>query len=237
MSQENSIQQVEQSCVSSNGLAHDTELMADFLAEMDEHIVSIENNLLLLDHDSNNAEAPQAIFRSYHTIKGLAGFLDFPDLQQVAHEIESLLDRVRSHTIDINSSIVDLILESVDFLKGWVARIKGTGVASQPLGATLESIIQRVRAATTTESDSKPFSAPGQERQTARSDADDRQSEKVKGTLTVQPAGEPAAVESAHSDGAVRIPTAKLDYLVDMVGEMVIAQSLLRNDPTIAKGG
>src|SRR5581483_9199554 len=123
MAHENSNQQAELTGATSPGLSQDPELIADFLAEMEEHIVSIENNLLLLEHDPNNVEALQAIFRGYHTIKGLAGFLEFPDLQQFAHEVESLLDLARSHSLNIDSSIIDLVLETVDLLKRFVVRI------------------------------------------------------------------------------------------------------------------
>jgi two-component system chemotaxis sensor kinase CheA len=69
-----------------NPLAADPELLNDFILESREHLTSIELQLLTLDQDPGNAEAIHAIFRGFHTIKGMAGFLDQDAIRDVAHE-------------------------------------------------------------------------------------------------------------------------------------------------------
>ena len=59
-----------------NALASDPELLGDFILESTEHLTTIEPQLLTLEQDPANAEAIHAIFRGFHTIKGLAGFLE-----------------------------------------------------------------------------------------------------------------------------------------------------------------
>ena len=67
-----------------NELARDPELVNDFIVESREHLTAIELHLLALDQDAANSEALHAIFRGFHTIKGLAGFLGLDAIQEVA---------------------------------------------------------------------------------------------------------------------------------------------------------
>jgi two-component system chemotaxis sensor kinase CheA len=67
-----------------NPLAGDPELLNDFILESKEHLTSIELQLLTLDQDPGNGEAIHAIFRGFHTIKGMAGFLDLDAIREVA---------------------------------------------------------------------------------------------------------------------------------------------------------
>ncbi len=97
-------------------LAEDAELVSDFLVEAREHLSQIEGQMLVLERDPSEMEVIHTVFRAFHTIKGLAGFLDFATVQAVAHEVETLLDLARNEKLVIGSAIVDVVLESGDFL-------------------------------------------------------------------------------------------------------------------------
>src|SRR5690349_5403256 len=99
-----------------NALAGDPELQNDFILESREHLTSIELQLLALDQDPSDAEAIHAIFRGFHTIKGMAGFLDLDAVREVAHEVETVLDLARNSRLDITPAVIDGILESKDYL-------------------------------------------------------------------------------------------------------------------------
>ena len=77
-------------------LALDPELMSDFIVESREHLVNIESQVLTLEREPSDSEALNAVFRGFHTIKGLAGFLELWEVQKLAHEVETVLDRVRN---------------------------------------------------------------------------------------------------------------------------------------------
>src|ERR1700744_548773 len=64
-------------------LGEDAELVADFLVEAREHLSQIEGQMLALERDPAAMEVIHAVFRAFHTIKGLAGFLDFGAVQAV----------------------------------------------------------------------------------------------------------------------------------------------------------
>jgi transposase-like protein/HPt (histidine-containing phosphotransfer) domain-containing protein len=97
--------------VASVPLCEDTELVGDFGVEAREHLSDIEGQMLTLERDPSDMEVLQAVFRAFHTIKGLAGFLDFAVVQTVAHEVETLLDLARNEKLVIHTSIVDVVLE------------------------------------------------------------------------------------------------------------------------------
>ncbi len=108
--------------VAVNPLASDPELMNDFILESREHLTGIELQLLTLDQDSSNSEALHAIFRGFHTIKGMAGFLDLDAIRDLAHEVETVLDLARNFKLAITPAIIDRILESKDYLNTWMTR-------------------------------------------------------------------------------------------------------------------
>src|SRR5438105_4640480 len=97
-------------------LSDDADLMADFIVESREHVAAIERKLLVLEKDSLEADAIHSIFRGFHSIKGLTGFLELPAMREVAHEIETALDLARQGKLRITAAVIDVILESVDFL-------------------------------------------------------------------------------------------------------------------------
>jgi two-component system chemotaxis sensor kinase CheA len=95
----------------------DPEFLNDFLVESKEHIENIEMNVLALETDPTNAELINSLFRSFHTIKGLAGFVNQDLVQKIAHQTETRLDKCRKGEAKVSKSFVDLILASSDLLK------------------------------------------------------------------------------------------------------------------------
>ena len=134
-----------------NPLASDPELLNDFILESREHLTSIELQLLILDQDPAHAEAIHSIFRGFHTIKGMAGFLDLDAVREVAHEVETVLDLARNSRLVITPAIIDRILESKDYLNGWMSELESmlaTGKAPAMPGHTeLLATIRGVGAA------------------------------------------------------------------------------------------
>jgi two-component system chemotaxis sensor kinase CheA len=198
-------------------LSADPELMADFFVESRDHLTTIESQLLTLEQDPSNMDAIHSIFRGFHTIKGLAGFLEFPAIMAVAHEVETLLDKVRNGELSI-APLVDVVLEGADYLKTDIHRIEETG-AGQPEreSADNRALLARILAAQT-----PPVATNG-----------------IPGVEVPMPAtitAEPDAREGerrkslAPESRVVKVDTNKLDFLVDMVGELVIAQSMVRHD-------
>ncbi len=230
-------------------LAQDLDLVSDFMVEAREHLGNVETQLLAIEQDPSGTGPLQSLFRSFHTIKGLAGFLEFHEVQAVCHEVETLLDRARNNELEITSEITDLLLESADYLTHEIARIEscilGNGTAA---AASSDGLLGKVRAVLegrAMETDEAVEQAPVID---APPETVEAEVEAVPPppVSTVAPAIPMPAVVTANNgnngtsanngkqlrgDRLVKVDTGKLDYLVDMVGELVVAQSLIRHDP------
>jgi two-component system, chemotaxis family, sensor kinase CheA len=204
--------------VQTNSLAQDPELVGDFVVESREHLDSIEGRMLILEQSPDDMETIHAVFRSFHTIKGLAGFLEFTPIRDVAHEVETLLDLARNSKLAITPAVVDVVLESADYLKQAIntveAGISGKTVFLVPAD---KGLLQRITGLFTPSDPGVPLEA---------ATVEDLSSVNAS-VVTKAVAHKPADATS------VRVETAKLDYLMDMVGEMVIAQSLIRHNPSL----
>ncbi len=209
-----------------NDLAADPELMNDFVLEAREHLTALELHLLALDQDPNNLEALHAIFRGFHTIKGLAGFLGLSKIQEVAHEVETVLDLARNGEIQIMPAQIDVILATKDYLNGCLndlAEVHTTG--AMPLAPDNAELLQSVRGL------GKPADPVSQTLSTLSAAQEGPKEGEV--PREAEAGGEGRGGESR----SVKVDTHKLDFLVDMVGEMIIAQSLVMHDPDLAQAG
>jgi two-component system, chemotaxis family, sensor kinase CheA len=207
-----------------NPLASDPELIGDFIQESREHLTAIELQLLTLDQEPANAEAVNAIFRGFHTIKGMAGFLDLDAVRDLAHEVETVLDLARNNKLTITSTIIDRILESKDYLNVWMKELEEMLRSGKtPTAPEAAGLLEAIRGLVTGEPATPGLAALARE---------------VAALPSVENTVEAAKAAEARPAGArsIKVETAKLDYLVDMVGEMVISQSLVRHDPDLATG-
>jgi two-component system, chemotaxis family, sensor kinase CheA len=210
-------------------IAQDPELLSDFVLESREHLANLESQLLVLEKDPSNSEALHAIFRNFHTIKGLAGFLELREIQKVAHEVETVLDQARNGQFTVTPKAIDVILLSGDYLKRWLTHLE-FALQNQPSSAPdLDpNLLARIATIPTLNASTE---MPGIG---ALAAAVEQISQTPEHPAT--PAPETRHHPAPRSDSmAVKVDTAKLDYIVDMAGEMVIAETLVRHDPELAK--
>lgn len=95
----------------------DQEFWSDFTVEAFEHINDIESNVLTLEQNPEDMEIIHTMFRAFHTIKGLSGFVEHTTIQEIAHKTETLMDFCRKGELSVNTKIVDAILKSSDYIK------------------------------------------------------------------------------------------------------------------------
>jgi len=88
-----------------------------FFDESEEHLQAMEDLLMTIDVDAPDIEELNSIFRAAHSIKGGSGIFGFDRLTGLTHIMETLLDKARNQTIELDTAIVDLFLETVDILK------------------------------------------------------------------------------------------------------------------------
>lgn len=105
-------------------VSQDPSFFADFVTESRDHIHVMETRLLDLETDSTAEEPLNAVFRACHTVKGLAGFLELSEIQKLAHAMETLMDKARTHQLRLGSLHTDLLLGSADCLKELVQGVE-----------------------------------------------------------------------------------------------------------------
>ncbi|MCH8293775.1 chemotaxis protein CheA [Candidatus Poribacteria bacterium] len=103
--------------MSTENIFEDQEMIESFLEEADEIIEQLDDNLVSVETQPDDLELINAIFRGFHTIKGMGGFLGFTQLVHIAHESENVLDLLRNQELSVNPALMDIILEAVDLIK------------------------------------------------------------------------------------------------------------------------
>ncbi len=91
-----------------------------FKGEVDELIENAEETLVSLEQDVHNTELINAIFRIFHSIKGSAGLVGFDAMAKYAHQVESVLDRVRQGELTVSKNLISQVLDSIDLIKSFV---------------------------------------------------------------------------------------------------------------------
>ncbi|MDX2110224.1 MAG: chemotaxis protein CheA [Verrucomicrobiota bacterium] len=93
------------------------DLLQEFHAEAMDHLQQVEAALLDLEQNPGNDESINSVFRSFHTIKGIAGFLQLDPVHHLSHEVESVLDLARRHELELTPRLISLILQCRDSIK------------------------------------------------------------------------------------------------------------------------
>jgi len=231
-----------------NVLEGDLDLVQDFVEEAVEHLDASEGHLLVIEADPKETEALNAVFRGFHTIKGLAGFIEMEHIKDLAHKAENLLDMARRDELELVGNNMDLVFESVDMMKrlieGLAAAMGGDGGLVEE--SALPALMSRLVGATTGES------------QVAATPEPESEPEPVMPAVPAPTSGfiplgnmkkklapavaKPAIAEKktptkanapAKMKEAMRVDAERLDHLIETIGELVIAESMVSQSPEI----
>jgi len=107
----------------------DEDILQDFLVEAGEILELLQEQLVELENNPQDAALLNAIFRGFHTVKGGAGFLSLTELVDACHGAENVFDILRTGKRSITSELMDTILQSLDAINGMFTEVK----AKQPL--------------------------------------------------------------------------------------------------------
>lgn len=229
----------------------DLELLTGFVGETLEHLESIEVNVLDLEENPGDLEIVNKIFRPFHTIKGVAGFLNLKSIQKLAHSTENLLDDVRNGVHAMDSGVIEVVLKVGDFLKtmvenlnvvlhegpeqyknydisdfvAWVEAIQRGSVVCR----ATEVAPPQSPAVSATEVSASAVSPP------PKAKIPPMATSPIDNTGSSPAAVAKAAVLPKASVGdSIKVDVEKLDGLVNAVGELVIMQAMVRSNATIA---
>lgn len=241
----------------------DLELLNEFITEGKELVVNAEEALLSLEIDPDDMDAVGTVFRAFHSIKGTSAFLELSLISEMGHHAESLLSRVRDREIRYSGGYADLALRALDMLKDLILSVEEalTGNSfSKPEGydELLSLLADPEKAGISDEiGESTGTSFRTGDILVAQGKAEREKIEKAASSRDDGPIGmklvesEIASVtDVAHAlrtreqikgakqevESSIRVHTKRLDRLIDMVGELVIAHSMVAQDEVVVNG-
>jgi len=237
----------------------DESLVRDFIVEGLEYIDEIEVNILNLEQDTENKDYINIIFRPFHSIKGVASFLNLDQIRELAHSLETLLDKARNDELSVTPGLIDVILDGADALKAMITQLRDRleGNPAQPLEVDLPTLKERIQGVEEGRDDIPETKKVGEiliEEGSVTEEAleeglkiagETDPPKKIGETLIAEGKATPKQVSQAlrkqanqtTDSGAVRVDVRKLDDLIDMVGELVIAQSIIRQNQIVQSNG
>ena len=267
------------------------ELLEDFLVESFELIEQIDHDLVELESNPDDLELLNRIFRVAHTVKGSSSFLNFDTLTELTHHMEDVLNKARHGELKITADVMDVVLKSVDMMKGLLVSIRDNGNDSNS-GIDISQICPQLTAISEGQSPTSATSAPepapapepaaadippsaipedidpntlsedqinaeierllkvrkaeDEARRAAKASgaaaapaapatapaaAPDKPDAADKPAAAAKPAGDganaPAKAGANASDQTIRVEVGRLDYLMNLVGELVLSKNRL----------
>jgi two-component system chemotaxis sensor kinase CheA len=201
------------------------DLLKDFITESDELVQQVEQDLLTLE-GSSDPEVLNRIFRGMHTIKGTSSFFGFEKLVALTHHAEDLLNQLRKGELAVTRATIDALLRANDQVRLMMADIRNGLSPEYDLAPFIEMLKSCAQpspslAATPKQASSAAPSASRPVEPVAAAAAN----------LSVEAADQKAAraLAAARPDvsDTMRVEVRKLDYLVNLVGELVLERNRL----------
>ncbi len=183
------------------------DLVQDFIIEAEELIEQLDQDLVELENRKQDLDHLNKIFRAAHTIKGASSFLGFDKMQQVTHQAEEILNKLRKGEMVVTSEIMDILLEFVDCIKNILEDIKS---GSDTVNIT--EIVKKLKLAN-----------EGKIITSAQTTAD------TKPSSNINSAKQASQIKKATKaiEQTIRVDVSRLDSLMNLVGEMVLTRNRL----------
>jgi len=232
-----------------SGVQISPEMRLSFVSEGNEQIDSLEQSLLkVLEDRSNAGEYLKEAFRFIHSFKGNCGFMGFVDLERLSHTMETFLDMLKMGVVPPENENINRLLNLLDVLREGISSVELGNTGQIPRCEehvkTLNDIMMltsegeessHIEAGSATEhlSNNKSIQDASQSHTTTTPPQPQDSAQQCAKTATATSAAvTTAAKPSAKQD--IRVDLHKLDSLIDLVGELVIAESMVTRCPAVA---
>ena len=204
------------------------ELLGEFLQEAREGIAEVEPVLLDLERSGaeSTVEVANRAFRFFHSLKGTAAFLGLDHVCRVTHAAESLLGRYRDGTGGaLGVAEVQLLLNAVDVIRIMLDQVE-IDRSDAGTAAAVDRLVDRLLAAVNRQSEAPTPAAPTVAPSPSAAPPPEPAEEREEGE---------APVAAAHRNNAssLRVDVNKLDQLMNLVGELIIAETMVTRSPDV----
>lgn len=216
----------------------DRELIEEFLVESGELLDKIDDDLIVLEKFQDDCELLNRIFRSIHTVKGAASFLEFEQLVGVSHVTEDVLNKLRKGELRLSPTIMDVILEAIDLIKLLLNDIRTDNMIVRPIEATIGSLRSILDSDVALGDGAPEAIATGhppcitrdqEAESTELAATEEAQSRAINGdsAFSAAPAApsSKARPEEQHDKSTFRVDVKRVDELMNQVGELVLERN------------
>ncbi|WP_026836428.1 chemotaxis protein CheW [Limisalsivibrio acetivorans] len=203
------------------------DLVQDFILETDEIIESLDQDLVELEGKKSDLDLLNKIFRAAHTMKGASSFLGFDKMSGVTHHAEEILNKLRKNEMQMNATIMDILLEFVDVTKQILADIKeGTDTVK------VDSIMEKLKLANDGKFDQiegarKPNESSEEPASKPASGGGESGGAPAPARGKPEGGGDVSQVKKAalSIEQTIRVDVSRLDSLMNLVGELVLSRN------------
>ncbi len=214
------------------------EIVESFIVETNEIFEKLDNELLEVEKRPEDKDLINSIFRAIHTVKGTSGFLSFEQMSTVAHRFEDVLNKLRRGELTFQPPMLDVMLEAFDLMKVLLRQVVDRDLKDIDLTSTigkLESLSSGVVPARdkTKERRARAPEAPPLKTDEGKTPvvfaaekaagAQKETSQQESATLQASAAGKADKL----TDTTIRVEVARLDHLMNLVGELVLGRNRL----------
>ena len=178
------------------------ELINIFIVEAEDRIANAQRLILELENSLANSETIDNLFQIFHTIKGECGFLKIETFGNLTHSIEHILDLLRNKKIEINSNVIDRLLEGVDLSTSIIWYLK-KGILSLPDTSAIEEYLKNIELI---------------------------KKSSVNPHIIIQEKKDEVLYKHEKKDELIKVKSSKVNYIVDMIGELLIASGQIADN-------
>ncbi len=235
-----------------DSIVEDEKLLSQFYSEAKDHLEEAQSILVELEYDPTNKELINTIFRNFHTIKGSSAFLGLRNVEELSHAVEDLLSLVREGKIFLSKELIDLIFHGMELLRNLLEGMHINEFKPQEMKKSFRIIdihpyISLMRRVLEQYKYRKIGEILAEEGKITLQDLQNllrkqTESEKKIGELVVEERiattedvlealkKQKTQVAKVKRLGYVKVSNEKLNTLIDIVGELVINQSMLKQE-------
>jgi two-component system chemotaxis sensor kinase CheA len=175
-------------------------LLATFLAEAEEIFAHMEEVLVAFERTPSDDELLHSLFRDAHTLKGGSSLVGFDAVKDLAHDLESVLERIRKRTLNVDDTMVTLLLHSVDVLRSGIREAAAGRTDETPETRAFRDRLDAAASGAATAVSTGPAKNGDAQESTA---------------------------PTAHGGRTLRVDVGKLDRMLNLSGEIAIARGRL----------
>jgi two-component system, chemotaxis family, sensor kinase CheA len=233
------------------------EMAKQFVTEAEELLEKAETAIINLEKEPDNKDFISEAFRSIHSFKGNSGFFGYSDLENISHKAENVLDILRDCSTGDGDEALTLILQVIDFLRGGISDIYA---GKDPVIPGTQGLIALLESAAANLGKSAKATKPGPSKANKEISEESKPAKPAGGVPTISLPAIDTAPSTGSSNAAtgvsaadddhkaadrkvqeskntqrqsIRVDVEKLDILMDLVGELVIAEAMVAQNPDI----